>query len=604
MKAIDKRIAARLLALGELSETELERALSEYGGNGSFPQFLVQRGFISPEAACRAEAEVNGFEFVDLRGFQSDPGALAELSAQEALASRVFPLRVDGDTLLLAMGDPSNVLSQDSLRLRLRRPVRMVVAMREELEQQLLVHYGPRPSPGGGFGPTSSSSVRVPVSAVRQALEEAAETPLPPPETTPEAPGGVSLSDAETARFEETSEETLREVEKQRRSRGAYEVASNGSGTEAVPFPETEAGAILLRLFEEAVEARAHEVEIQPGEEGARVRHRVRGLWRDAEGYPGDRHPDVVRTLLTMAGLDPEVTEGARDRQLLLSSKGCGDLLGTLFLESTVDGPRVLVRLAENVPLLGRPFLGVGLPAELSEELNLRLTGRGGGLLLLTSADLRALQLVYHSLLRSLSNRGARDVLSLERRAERRVPGITSVNCPTEAVLLASLANASFMIPDILGIEQVESGTVLNRAVSVGVHGTTVLACLRTPHAAAARAAISAARIDPVNAVRGIIGHLHIHAVQRLCQQCARPIADAQTLPPWARELETTFHEATGCGYCRETGHAGTIYAPEYTIPDLDAADGSFRSVVDNREDLIAASVAGQIDPRHFPAAS
>ncbi len=599
MKAIDKRIAARLLALGELSEADLQRALSEYGGSGSFAAFLLQRGFAGPEAVCRAEAEVNGFEFFDLHGFEPEEGLLAQIPSQMALDSRVFPVALEGETLVLAMGDPSDVLSQDSLRLRLRRAVRMVVAPREELEERLMRYYGPRPVPAPAGAPRSSSSQRVPASAVEHALREAAhtgETPLP-----------ESISQAQTARFEESSTDTLNEVEERRRALGAYEVAGDGSERQAVSFPSGEGGQTLRQLFERAMESRAAELELLPGRTNSRVRHRIRGLWHEAPGYPAELHGPVVEALLEMAGLESDAGgDEPVDRQLLVDCPGRGDLLAVLFVEQTAArGARVLLRLAENMPLLGRPLSGVGLPAELAEELNGRLAGKGGGLLLLTSPDLRALQLVYHSLLRSLTQRGMRDVLSLERRAERRLPGVVSLNCPIEGVRLASLSNAAFMVPDVLGIEQVENGTVFNRAINVAVQGTTVVATLRAPSSEAARASIAAARVDPVNIVRGFIGNLHIHVAPRLCQQCCRPITGSRTLPGWARSLDTAFYEAAGCGYCQETGYAGTIYMAEYWAPDLDpGAAGKFRPVVDQREQLVSASVAGQVDPRHFPVRS
>ncbi len=596
MKAIDKRIAARLLALGELSEAELGRALAEYRGEGPFPSFLARRGFARPEAVCRAEAEVNGFDYFDLRGFEPSEEMLGRLPAQTALSCGVLPVGEDGDTLVLAMGNPSDVLSQDSLRLRLKRPVRMVVAMPEELEERLLQHYGPRPSRSPADDSRGSGTHRVPALAVESALRQAATAGEPLP--------SESISEAETARFDESSAETLHEMEERRRGTGAYEVGGQGADQRAVSFPNGEHGTTVRRLFEEAMDSRAHEVELQPGDGESRVRHRVRGLWRNAGAYPAGQHQPVVETLLGMAGHESGELSAPLDRQFLVACPGRGEVLATLFVEPAADGPRAVVRLTENVPLIGRPLHGVGLPEEIAEELNGRLAERRGGLLLLTSPDLRALQLIYHSLLRTLARRGGMDVLSLERRAERRMPGVVSVTCPTQDVLLASLANASFMVPDALGIELVENGTVLNRALNVAVQGTTVIATLRAPSSRAAQAAITAAHASSMNIVRGVLGHLHVHAAQRLCQQCCRPIAATETLPAWARALETAFHEAGGCGYCGETGYSGIIYLPEYRVPHLEAADGGFRTLVDQRDQIVSACVAGQIDPRHFPETS
>src|SRR5690606_24130771 len=132
-----------------------------------------------------------------------------------------------------------------------------------------------------------------------------------------------------------------------------------------------------------------------------------------------------------------------------------------LQFQDTEDGPRMVLRFVENVPLLRNPLLRLGLPAEIASAINRRLRARAGGLLFISSLNARTLDHIYSSILAGLAQTGGNDVLSLEVFQRRRLPGVTPVHCPSEESMLIDLGNAEYMTPDVIGLQAVKSAAVL-----------------------------------------------------------------------------------------------------------------------------------------------
>lgn len=617
MKALDKRIASKLVSCGELSQPDLERALESFDGSAPLPEYLAGRGFVSPRAAARVTAEVNGFRFVELNDFAADGDALKLLSGDEAWRRQILPAVLEGKTLTIVMSDTSNVYAQDELRLKLGLTVTTLIAEADDLRQAITRCYG--------AGPAAPHLTK---KEVRRAEEEKERERRSSDEFSTgdvEEPDGseydsddqshrefqrmirqiksseavpVGISNLDTS-FDKSSGEAIREVESKRAERGSHDAPRQNPELERYLAADEPALVCLKKLLDHAVETRMNELDLTPLEHSIRVRFRHLGSWEETEPYPFAYHEKVVGTLRLISGLQLNSKAVATDHQFFLPTKK-GEMICTLYLEPSAYGERAVLRFSENVPLLGDLLLHIALPKEVGAEINSRLRVSGGGLLVLSSPSSRTLQHYYLSLMRNLAQSSRRDIISLERPHERRIPGVTAINCPSDDVLLASLANASFMNPDVLGVSSVENGTILNRILNVAIRGTTTIACYASPSSTVAMACLGAAKADPMNILRGVIGLLHVEEAKKLCPRCSRPIENTASLPEWAREMDVAFNEAAGCEVCKGTGYRGVVTISEFFRPDVARGDGSLRGVITRDRDLVAASLAGEIDPRDY----
>jgi type IV pilus assembly protein PilB len=95
---------------------------------------LVEQGVLRHDQLARVVAERFGLDYVDLAIYDLDMGAVALLNAEAAKRYRAVPIGfTDDDTLLLAMADPTNVLTIDDVAMMTGRRVRPVAASVEDL---------------------------------------------------------------------------------------------------------------------------------------------------------------------------------------------------------------------------------------------------------------------------------------------------------------------------------------------------------------------------------------------------------------------------------------------------------------------------------------
>ncbi len=95
---------------------------------------LVEQGVLRHDQLARVVAERFGLDYVDLAVYDLDMGAVALLNGEAAKRYQAVPIGfTDDGTLLLAMADPTNVLTIDDVAMMTGRRVRPVAASVEDL---------------------------------------------------------------------------------------------------------------------------------------------------------------------------------------------------------------------------------------------------------------------------------------------------------------------------------------------------------------------------------------------------------------------------------------------------------------------------------------
>jgi type IV pilus assembly protein PilB len=99
---------------------------------------LVEAGVLRHDQLARVVAERFGLDYVDLAVYDLDMGAVNLLSPESCKRYQAVPVGyAEGGTLLLAMADPTNVLTIDDVAMMTGRRVRPVAASLEDLNQLL-----------------------------------------------------------------------------------------------------------------------------------------------------------------------------------------------------------------------------------------------------------------------------------------------------------------------------------------------------------------------------------------------------------------------------------------------------------------------------------
>jgi len=133
-----------LVRRGELNDDQLASVLAEQADtNARLGELLLEQRIVPPAAIARALAEQYGLEFVDLEREDVDPEAASLLPERLARRYGALPVRFLGEeVVLVAVRDPTDVVTSDDLQLALGMPRRLGVAAADALDAAITRQFG------------------------------------------------------------------------------------------------------------------------------------------------------------------------------------------------------------------------------------------------------------------------------------------------------------------------------------------------------------------------------------------------------------------------------------------------------------------------------
>lgn len=127
-----------LLREGMISMEQLDEARKRQAETGrSLGSTLVEMNLITEKMKLTLLQKKLGCGVLSLRGVELTPELIRILPRLVAKRHQAIPVRLEGDTLVLAMDDPSDLTAVDSLSSAVGRPVRAMLAASKEIEDLL-----------------------------------------------------------------------------------------------------------------------------------------------------------------------------------------------------------------------------------------------------------------------------------------------------------------------------------------------------------------------------------------------------------------------------------------------------------------------------------
>jgi len=127
-----------IVELGFATQETVERAVRAARSPGTtVGRVLVDMNAISEEQLARAMAERYGIDYIELDGFQIDPGAANLIKPAAAQRYQAVPVAFLGQVLLVAMGDPADSVGVTDIAAMTARTVQPAVASRPALQALL-----------------------------------------------------------------------------------------------------------------------------------------------------------------------------------------------------------------------------------------------------------------------------------------------------------------------------------------------------------------------------------------------------------------------------------------------------------------------------------
>ncbi|HYR59207.1 MAG TPA: type II/IV secretion system protein, partial [Chthoniobacteraceae bacterium] len=138
----DDYILEILLETGLITKAQFTRAKSEQREGDSVVDVLVRQGLVSEEDVSRALAAHAAMDFVDLAQITVAEDVIQMVPKEVAKRFKVVPVAESETGLMIAVGDPLNFDTFDSLHHLLQRDLEFVCSTPEAIDTAYRKYYG------------------------------------------------------------------------------------------------------------------------------------------------------------------------------------------------------------------------------------------------------------------------------------------------------------------------------------------------------------------------------------------------------------------------------------------------------------------------------
>jgi general secretion pathway protein E/type IV pilus assembly protein PilB len=530
MPAQDEYVVEILLDVGLISRDVLHSA-REYAQaeNTGILTALIKTGAVTQTDVTKTLASQFGMEFVQLAEYRVPDDVLALVPRHVARRYKIVPVAKHDGTLTVAISDPLDVDTVDSLRYVLKMNVEPVVAAQAEIEAALSRYYG-------------------------------------------------------TA--DETVENMLQEV-----TEGEIDLAAavKPSETKLDEVAETDADAPIIKLvgllIMEAYRNRASDIHIEPMEKRLRVRYRIDGVLHEVDNPPKRLQPAIISRIKIMSNMSIAEKRVPQDGRIQIPVMGRTLDLRVSALP-TNHGEGLVMRILDKTSLL----LGLGdlgFFSDDQEKMNQLITAPDG-IFLVTGPTGSGKTTTLYAGLNSI-NKPDRKIITVEDPVEYQLAGINQVqvNPDINLTFAAALRSILRQAPNIIMIGEIRDLETANIAVQASLTGHLVFSTLHTNDAPSAVTRLIDMGVKPflvASAVRAIMAQ---RLLRRVCAKCREPYTptpyEMQMLKLNEDELKkATLFKGRGCGDCGRTGYRGRMGIYEIFMIDEEVRNLVYEKVPAN----------------------
>ena len=506
MTGSDELILDLLVSRGMVTDSQAAVAREQADEKGqSIVEALEDLGFVDEGQVMMLLAGEYGMDTFDLSDYTIPEEVIQSIPSEIARQYKVVPVMRSDGTIIVAMSDPTDLETLDSLRYILKGDVEGVIAPRRQIQEALERHYG--------------------------SAEDSVETFL---EDITEGTVDVSEVTQANALLEETAE-------------------------------DTENDAPIIRLVSliilEAFRKRASDIHMEPLEKRFRIRYRIDGVLNEVDNPPRYLQNNIISRVKIMSKMDISEHRAPQDGRIQIAALGRELDLRVSDIPTT-HGESIVMRILDKTTIMiGIPELG--FMADDTQRIE-HILGMPDGLFLVTGPTGSGKTTSLYAFLNQL-NQPTRKIITVEDPVEYELPGINQVQ--VNASVGMSFANALKSMlrqaPNVIMVGEIrdaETGTI---AINAALTGHLVFSTLHTNDAPSAVTRLVDMGVKPflvASAVRAIMAQ---RLVRRICKNCAETVdprpADLHALglaEDYFQEHE--LKEGRGCNECNN-GYRGRL---------------------------------------------
>lgn len=511
----DDYLVDMLVDLGFITSEQRDQYRAEAAAAGvGVVDLMLANKVIRPADLAQAKAAHFGAEAVNLRELVIPDEVIASIPRHIAKKFRVIPVQKFGNTITVAIADPSDLDTVDSLTHLLGAEINLQVAPEEDIEAALNKYYG-------GSGQT----------AVDKMIQDI--------------------------------------------TRGEVEIAQPKAMTEMDDGSTVEADAPLIKLVNsmivEAFRMRASDIHLEPLEKRFRVRYRIDGVLHEMKSPPKRLQPAIITRLKIQSNMS--IAEHRVPQDGRIQAKVGGKLIDLrVSCLPTSHGESIVMRILDKEGLR----LGLGELGFFSDDQQLfeRLIALPDGIILVTGPTGSGKTTTLYSVLHFI-NRPDRKIITVEDPVEYLLSGINQVQVNEAVGLTFATALRSILrqAPNVIMIGEIRDLETANIAINASLTGHLVFSTLHTNDAPSAVTRLIDIGVKPFLVASSTRALMAQRLVRKVCKRCATPALPSETemrilkIDP-NNSPGATFLKGKGCADCNQTGYRGRMGIFEIFVID------------------------------------
>lgn len=492
-------LAQTLVTTGVVDADDISAVLADASDDAEFRQRLVAAQLATETQIAEAVAAHTGYRFVDLSTATLDPDVVATVSPALCRRYHLIPIARGRRQLTIGMTDPTDLIALDD------------VATATELNI-------------------------VPVVVAADALA------------------------AMFGRFLRSDEE-LSDLSEQI---GEIAAADGAGSTEVLEEQVDDAPIVRFvnLLITQAINDRASDIHIEPGERQLTVRYRIDGVLHEMQKADRSIQDGVISRLKIMASIDIAERRKPQDGRLSVLHEGRQvDLrLATL---PTVWGEKIVMRILDNS---GTTMEMSDLRFSSINEQRFRTAiTRPHGMVLVTGPTGSGKSTTLYTALHTVANSQI-NVITVEDPVEYRIAGINQVQVNQRAGMTFQAALRSILRsdPDVVLVGEIRDQETATISIEAALTGHLVLSTLHTNDAPSALTRLIEIGCEPYLVGTALSAVVAQRLARRLCTKCRQPHVESHEMlasvgfPHDPSDLPQLFR-AVGCSACSGTGFRGRV---------------------------------------------
>ncbi len=526
-RSASKSVEQLLLERGHISEDQILQAknVQRQSPGKALAQILLTMSAASEQQVLSAQAETLGLLFETPERSKVDPNAFALLPVEYIRQHKVLPLRFDGDVLIIAVAEPTNVFLIDEVRRKVKRDLRTVVTTPAD---------------------------------VGRIVEQM---------TVGEADMNVD------ALIKDMAEDDIQLVK---------ESAADDVNDLEKASAESPVIRFVNYVIFDAIKQGASDIHIEPKEKALKVRYRIDGILFESMNPPYTMAPAIVSRLKIMANLDISERRLPQDGRIraVVADRKVDLRMSTL---PTVSGEKVVMRILDNKSInVKLDDLGFA-PNALTIWKN--AIDQPHGIVLVTGPTGSGKTTTLYSSLRQMD--AARlNISTVEDPVEYHLGSVNQTQTHDKIGMTFAKALKALLRqdPDVVMLGEIRDSETATTAVQAALTGHLVLSTLHTNDAPSSVTRLINIGVEPYLISAALNAVLAQRLVRKICPHCKEQIDPSDELKEFLQLQgfpSEKIWKGRGCDRCRKTGYSGRL-----GIYELMVMDDAMRDIVTANPDV------------------